>query len=67
MRASGLFLAPEDAKSTGEQSELVNEDLQTDGEGEDVEREREKVLWEDARAQMKEDEENEKANEVRPE
>ena len=48
-----VFLAPEDARNTGEQSEFVNEDLQL---GEDIERERERILWEDARAQMKEDE-----------
>lgn len=48
-----VFLAPEDAKSTGEQSEMVNEDEPLP---EDLERERERILWEDAQAQMKEDE-----------
>lgn len=50
----GVFLAPEDARSTGEQSELVNEDRPgLDG---PEERERERLLWEDARAQIEEDE-----------
>ncbi|OXU29571.1 hypothetical protein TSAR_005264 [Trichomalopsis sarcophagae] len=45
-----VFLAPEDARSTGEQSDLVNEDPLADSE------ERERVLWQDAQAQMGDDE-----------
>ncbi|XP_014204761.1 CD27 antigen-like [Copidosoma floridanum] len=58
-----VFLAPEDAESTGEQSELVNEDEEEEEDAQ-MERERERLLWEDAQAQIREDEQ---ANVVRPE
>ncbi|XP_011498393.1 PREDICTED: tumor necrosis factor receptor superfamily member 4-like [Ceratosolen solmsi marchali] len=65
----GVFLAPEDARDTGEQSELVNEDsVDGDEEGVDEEKDREgreRLLWEDAQAQMREDEG--KSNALRPE
>ncbi|KAL7291965.1 hypothetical protein TKK_0014253 [Trichogramma kaykai] len=50
-REAAIYLAPEDARNTGEQSELVNVDLTREI---DAERERERLLWQDAQAQLKE-------------
>ncbi|KAJ8676416.1 hypothetical protein QAD02_012203 [Eretmocerus hayati] len=48
------FLAPEDARQTNEQSALVNQD--DDGlEPNELPDERPRLLWEDARAQMRDD------------